>query len=36
MVREGMSIAMMGVIWVTFKNDVMRISKSGVMIVSSE
>ena len=36
MVREGMSIGVMGVIWVTFKNDVMRISKSVVLIVSSE
>ena len=36
MVREGMSIGVMGSVWVTFKNDVMRLSKSGVLIVSSE
>ncbi len=35
-VREGMSIGVMGSVWVTFKNDVMRLSKSGVLIVSSE
>ena len=35
-VREGMSIGVMGVIWVTIKNDVMRFSKSVVLIVSRE
>lgn len=35
-VREGMSIGVMGVVWVTFKNDVMRFSKSVALIVSRE
>lgn len=35
-VREGMSIGVMGIIWVTLKNNVMGFSKSGVLIVSSE
>ena len=35
-VREGMSIGVMGIIWVTFKNDVMRISKSVEVIIGSE
>ena len=36
MVREGMSIGVMGSVWVTFKNDVMRSSKITSMIVSNE
>ena len=36
MVREGMSIGVMGSVWVTLKNDVMRFSKSVVVIVSNE
>ena len=35
-VREGMSIGVMGSVWVTLKNDVMRFSKSVAFIVSSE